>query len=194
MATHYPNLTRRGLLGSTAAALATSAFAARHLSPSDKVNVAVIGAGGQGGVNMTKLTDQNIVATCDVDYNAVWRGMLDKRSRLLPGREALRDAYDRAPPFSDYRKMFDTQKDIDAVLIATPDHHHAVAARMAMERGIHAYLQNPPTYTVVECRRLLAMLKQNPGLTTQMANPGHSADTGRSAPQRTRVRCSGKAK
>ena len=93
MATHHTNLTRRGLLGTAAAALAAPAFAARRLSPSDKVNVAVIGAGGQGGVNMTKLTDQNIVATCDVDYNAVWRGMLDKRSRLLPGREALRDAY-----------------------------------------------------------------------------------------------------
>ena len=158
MATHHTNLTRRGLLGTAAAALAAPAFAARRLSPSDKVNVAVIGAGGQGGVNMTKLTDQNIVATCDVDYNAVWRGMLDKRSRLLPGREALRDAYDRAPTFSDYRKMFDTQKDIDAVLIATPDHHHAVAARMAMERGIHVYVQKPLTYTVEEGRRLLALV------------------------------------
>ena len=179
MATHDTNLTRRGLLGTAAAVLAAPAFAARRLSPSDRVNVAVIGAGGQGGVNMTKLTDQNIVATCDVDYNAVWRGMLDKRSRLLPGREALRDAYDRAPAFSDYRKMFDTQKDIDAVLIATPDHHHAVAARMAMERGIHVYVQKPLTYTVEEGRRLLALAKQNPGLITQMGNQGHSGDDGR---------------
>jgi predicted dehydrogenase len=153
--------------------------AARKLSPSDKVTIAVIGAGGQGLANMTKLTGQNIVATADVDYDHVWRGMLDKHFQMIPNRQPVKDAYDKAPRFSDYRKMFDAQKDIDAVVIATPDHHHAVAARMAMERGIHVYVQKPLTYTVEEGRRLLDLARKNPNLVTQMGNQGHSGDDGR---------------
>jgi predicted dehydrogenase len=176
-------LSRRGLLGAAAGmaagALAGPAFAARKLSPSDRVNVAVIGAGGQGAANMTKLTGQNIVAMCDVDYGKVNRSLLDSQFRMIPDRQPLKEAYDKAAKYGDYRKMFDAQKDIDAVVIATPDHHHAVAARMAMERGIHVYVQKPLTYTVEEGRRLLALAKANPELVTQMGNQGHSGDDGR---------------
>jgi predicted dehydrogenase len=143
------------------------------------VNVAVIGAGGQGGSNMNKLVNQNIVATTDVDYDHVARGMLDRHFQMRPERVPLKAAYDKAARFSDYRRMFDQQKDIDAVVIATPDHHHAVAARMAMERGIHVYVQKPLTYTVEEGRRLLQLARANPGLVTQMGNQGHSGDDGR---------------
>ncbi|MGH6909086.1 MAG: Gfo/Idh/MocA family protein, partial [Phenylobacterium sp.] len=171
--------TRRAMLGTAAAALAAPAFAARRIAPSDRVNVAIIGAGGQGCANMTKLVGENIVASCDVDYDHVWRGMLDKHFQMIPNRQPVKDAYDNAPRFSDYRKMFDAQKDIDAVVIATPDHHHAVAARMAMERGIHVYVQKPLTYTVEEGRRLLDLARKNPNLVTQMGNQGHSGDDGR---------------
>lgn len=176
-------ISRRGLLGAAtgmaAGALAGPAFAARKLSPGDRVNVAVIGAGGQGAANMTKLVGQNIVAMCDVDYGRVNRSLLDSQFRMIPDRQPLKDAYDKAAKYGDYRKMFDAQKDIDAVVIATPDHHHAVAARMAMERGIHVYVQKPLTYTVQEGRRLLELARANPGLVTQMGNQGHSGDDGR---------------
>lgn len=175
-------ITRRGLIGTAAAAaaLAGAARAApRKLSPSDKVNVAVIGAGGMGASNALKLVDQNIVATCDVNYAHVWRGMLDRNFEMRPERAPLKAAYDRATRHTDYRRMFDAQKDIDAVVIATPDHHHAVAARMAMERGLHVYVQKPLTYTVEEGRRLLDLARKNPGLVTQMGCQGHSGDDGR---------------
>jgi len=173
-------ITRRGILGAAAAgALAGPALAARRLGPNDRVNVAVIGAGGQGASNMAKLAGQNIVAMTDVDYDRVNRSLLDRHFRPIPERVALREAYDKAAQFTDYRKMFDTQKDIDAVVIATPDHHHAVAARMAMERGIHVYVQKPLTYTVEEGRRLLDLARKSPQLITQMGNQGHSGDDGR---------------
>lgn len=179
----HGRMSRRGLLGAAAGlaagAAAGPALSARKLSPSDKVNVAVIGAGGQGASNMSKLVGQNIVAMCDVDYGRVNRSLLDGQFRLMPDRAALKDAYEKAAKFGDYRKMFDVQKDIDAVVIATPDHHHAVAARMAMERGIHVYVQKPLTYTVEEGRRLLDLARKNPELVTQMGNQGHSGNDGR---------------
>jgi hypothetical protein len=174
-------MTRRGLMAAAAgAALAGAARGApRKLSPSDRVNVAVIGAGGQGASNMTKLVDQNIVATCDVDYDHVAARHAGPALREMPERAPVKAAYDKAPRYTDYRRMFDAQKDIDAVLIATPDHHHAVAARMAMERGIHVYVQKPLTYTVEEGRKLLALAQANPSLVTQMGCQGHSGDDGR---------------
>lgn len=175
-------LSRRGFVaaGLAAGALAGPALgAARRLSPSDRVNVAVIGAGGKGADDMSRLTDQNIVATCDVDYDRVARGMLDQHYQLLPTRTALKAAYDKAKRYGDYRRMLDQQKDIDAVLIATPDHHHAVAARWAMERGLHVYVQKPLTYTVEETRKLGELAKANPNLVTQMGCQGHSGDDGR---------------
>jgi predicted dehydrogenase len=179
-------LSRRSVLGAaaatTAAAVAPGALAApkrRRLKPGDRVNVAMIGAGGQGSSNASKLTDQNIVATCDVDYDHVLRSLSDRNGNLRADRQALKAAYDKAERFSDYRRMLDARKDIEAVVIATPDHHHAVAARWAMERGIHVYVQKPLTYSIEEGRRLLALARANPKLVTQMGNQGHSGDDGR---------------
>jgi predicted dehydrogenase len=177
-------ISRRSLLGA-GASLALGALAGpslstpRRLAASDRVNLAVIGAGGKGADDMSRLVDQNIVAAVDVDFDRVWRGMLTKHSDLRSDRRDLKAAYDKAARYTDYRKMFDAQKDIDAVLIATPDHHHAVAARMAMERGLHVYVQKPLTYTVEEGRRLLALAQANPNLVTQMGCQGHSGDDGR---------------
>jgi predicted dehydrogenase len=174
------DLTRRGLIASVAAAaFAAPALAAPRRRPSDKVNLAVIGAGGKGADNMLRLTGQNIVAACDVDFDHVLAALYDKQGALRPGRQALKDAYDKAERYADYRRMFDARKDIDAVVIATPDHHHAVAARWAMERGLHVYVQKPLTYTIEEGRKLGALAKANPRLITQMGNQGHSGDDGR---------------
>ena len=178
---------RRAILGGGVAAAAWSmlpgcATAQRVNGASKRVNVAAIGAGGMGASNMSNLTSQNIVAACDVDFDRVARQMIDtKTGQLKPERVALKAAYDKAERFSDYRQMFDKRRDIEAVVIATPDHHHAVAARMAMERGIHVYVQKPMTYTVREARLLTDMAKKNPKLVTQMGNQGHSSDDGRRA-------------
>jgi predicted dehydrogenase len=179
-------LTRRGVIaaagGAALGGLALPAFgAARRLAPSDRVNIAVIGAGGKGADNMSKLTSQNIVATADVDYDHVRVALSDKNGDILPSRQPLKDAYNKAERFTDYRKMLDKRTDIDAVVIATPDHHHAVAARWAMERGLHVYVQKPLTYSQEEGRKLLALSQANPKLVTQMGNQGHSSDDGRRA-------------
>ncbi|MDP3495692.1 MAG: Gfo/Idh/MocA family oxidoreductase [Hyphomonadaceae bacterium] len=159
-----------------------------------RVNVAVIGAGGKGADNMAALVGQNIVAACDVDFERVKRSISDKEGNVKPERVELKAAYDATERFSDYRKMFDTRKDIEAVLIATPDHHHAVAARMAMERGLHVFVQKPLTYTVRESRLLTDLAKKTPGLVTQMGNQGHSSDDGRRAVELLRGGAIGKVK
>jgi predicted dehydrogenase len=176
-------LHRRSLLAGAAATAGLMAMPGeartRKLKPSDRVNVAVIGAGGMGAQNMTKLTSQNIVALADVDLAHVAQSFVDKNGQANPARQPLKEAYDRAEKFADYRRMLDSRKDIDAVVIATPDHHHAVAAKMAMERGLHVYVQKPLTYTVREGRTLLDLARRNPKLVTQMGNQGHSGDDGR---------------
>lgn len=179
------DISRRAFVGSTAAAaglamLPGQALAtARKLSPSDKVNIGVIGAGGMGSQNMSQLVSQNIVALADPDFVHVEAALLDEQGQLRPDRTELKAAYDKAARFADYRRMLDRRKDLDAVLIATPDHHHAVAAKMAMERGLHVYVQKPLTYTVREGRVLLDLANKNPKLVTQMGNQGHSGDDGR---------------
>lgn len=176
-------LTRRDWLGGAAATAGLLAIpgqaAARRLRPSDRVNVAVIGAGGMGAQNMAKLTSQNIVALADVDFDHVAKSFVDNKGVARPEMQPLKAAYDRADRFADYRRMFDARKDIDAVVIATPDHHHAIAAKQAMERGLHVYVQKPLTYTVREGRTLLEVARRNPKLVTQMGNQGHSGDDGR---------------
>lgn len=176
---------RRGLLrgGAAIAGLAAIPGCATAQTPlpgpNRRVNVAVVGAGGQGSSNMSALTTENIVAYADVDLGRVSRSLRDKDGVLRPEREALNAAYEKAEHFVDYRKMFDARKDIEAVVIATPDHHHALAAKMAMERGIHVYVQKPLTYSVAEARMLLDLSRKNPKLVTQMGNQGHSGDDGR---------------
>src|SRR5436190_9744066 len=100
----------------TALAWAGPTSAARRLGPSDKVNLAVIGAGGKGADNMAKLTGQNIVAACDVDFEHVAAALTDKQGKIKPEREVLKAAYDKTQRYSDYRRMFDARKDIDAVI------------------------------------------------------------------------------
>jgi len=153
--------------------------AARRLSANDKVNIAIVGAGGMGAYNASKLLSENIVAIVDVDYLHLDRAMRDDKGNVRPDRVGVKAAFDKAAHFTDYRRMFDRQKDLDAVLIATPDHHHALAAKMAMERGLHVYLQKPLTYTVREGRLLHDLARKNPRMITQMGNQGHSGDEGR---------------
>lgn len=158
---------RRNFIGTTATALAgfsivpSQALAGLgHIPPSDKLNIAGIGIGGKGNVNLRNMPGQNIVALCDVDW--------DYAKRVF-------DTYPKAKKWKDFREMFDKQKDIDAVVIATPDHTHTLPAAAAMELGKHVYLQKPLTHSVWESRYLTGLAEKT-GVVTQMGNEGHSND------------------
>jgi predicted dehydrogenase len=130
----------------------------RNIPPSEKLNIAGIGVGGMGGSNLRQLGSENIVALCDVDHN--YAAGTFKR-------------YPKAKVYTDYRKMLEKQKDIDAVVIATPDHTHAVISMEAMRRGKHVYCQKPLTHDVYESRMLAKTAKET-GVATQMGIQGHS--------------------
>ena len=132
-----------------------------HKAPSDKLNIAGIGVGGMGYNNLLNMDTENIVALCDVDWD-------------YAGRNAFRK-WTRAKKYKDFRVMFDEQKDIDAVLIATPDHTHALSAVLAMRHGYHAYVQAPLTHSIYESR-ILAETARKYGVATQMGNQGNSSD------------------
>ncbi|MBN1766464.1 MAG: Gfo/Idh/MocA family oxidoreductase [Sedimentisphaerales bacterium] len=185
-----PKVTRRAFLGAATAAAAFS-IVPRHVlgqgftPPSEKLNVAGIGVGGMGGRNICEIagvrhprrygdTDngftleeepqppkgENIVALCDVD---------DEYSALIY------DTFPKANKYRDYRKMLETQKDIDALVIATPDHTHAVIAMAAMQLGKHVYCQKPMTRTIYEARMLTEAARKYKVI-TQMGNQGHSGE------------------
>jgi predicted dehydrogenase len=86
----------------------------------------------------------------------------------------------RAKRYTDYREMLDTEKGIDAVIVATPDHMHASIALAAMDLGKHVYVQKPLTWSVAEARQLARKAKETK-VATQMGNQGHSSDEGRRA-------------
>ena len=157
-------MTRRQFVGAGAAAAAAFTFVPSHVlanSPSGKLNVASIGAGGMGSgnTNACAAAGANIVALCDVDWNRA-----DDTFKRYPD----------ARRYKDFREMLDTEGDkIDAVIVATPDHFHTVAAMAAMRRGKHVYVQKPLTRLVGEARALTEAARKYK-VVTQMGNQGHS--------------------
>ena len=129
-------------------------------APSDTLNIAGIGIGGRGRADLRGCRSQNIVALCDVDP-----GLAAPTFRQYP----------KATAYSDYRRMLDREPDIDAVIIATPDHTHAVIAMEAMRRGKHVYCEKPLTRTVAEARALAGTARER-GVVTQMGNQGHAGE------------------
>src|SRR2546423_4362668 len=121
--------------------------------PSERLNVAVVGCGGQGMTDAAELVagDENLVALADVDFDYVNRNVARRAAardgKPNPEGQKLADAYGKAKRYADYRKMLE-QKDIDAVLCATPDHLHAVVAKSSMELGKHVYVEKPLTWSV----------------------------------------------
>ena len=162
-------ISRRRFIGATASAAGLFAivpsFAVSslgHTAPSDKLNIAGIGVGGKGRVNLNNMKSENIVALCDIDRQYA-KGCFDD--------------FPNAKHFVDFRKMLDEYgKSIDAVVIATPDHTHTVAALAAMQAGKNVYVQKPLTHSVYESRTLLEASRRY-GVVTQMGNEGHSSDT-----------------
>jgi predicted dehydrogenase len=156
-----------------------------YRAPSEKLNIACVGIGGMGMNNMAQCLGENIVAVCDVDFSYVERsleGHLRPRQGETgpnPSGVQLKEAYTEAAKYADFRQMLDRQKDIDAVIIATPDHMHATIALAAMSLGKHVYVQKPLAYSVYEARLLAKAAAANPKLATQMGNQGHSTEGSR---------------
>ncbi|HIJ70443.1 MAG TPA: Gfo/Idh/MocA family oxidoreductase [Planctomycetes bacterium] len=176
-------ISRRRFLAHTAATTAAFTIVPRHVlggpghtPPSEKLNVAGVGVGGMGASNLFEIaglemdeddnilsregTGENIVALCDVDDEFAGR---------------VYEIFPKAKRYRDFRRMLEKQKDIDAVVVATPDHTHAVVAMAAMQLGKHVYVQKPLTHTVYEARMLTEAARRYK-VATQMGNQGNSGE------------------
>jgi predicted dehydrogenase len=157
-------------------------------APSDRLNVAIIGTGGQGITNIKELlrhSDVNVSAICDVaefwDNSHLYYRHHGGRG---PAKEAIAEHNRQHPDQGrrdcsvhvDYRVMLErAQKEIDAVVVAAPNHIHAVASMAAIRAGKGVYCEKPLTHTIYEARQL-ARAAQEAGVATQMGNQGHSTD------------------
>ena len=199
---------RRDFVKTVALTGAGLAIVPRHVlgrgqtPPSDRLNIAGIGVGGMGKINLLNLgRENNIVALCDVDWDYAGRAWdslgtdLTREQERLPKvteeparrnsvdrieslKKILADDLPRLKRHRDFREMLERQKDIDAVVVATPDHTHAVIALAAMDLGKHVYVQKPLAWSVEETRELARQAKRKK-VVTQMGNQGHSWDEGR---------------
>ncbi|RPI91519.1 MAG: gfo/Idh/MocA family oxidoreductase, partial [Chloroflexi bacterium] len=157
---------RRAFLKAAAAAAFGFQLVPRHVlgqgqtAPSGKLNIAGIGVGGQGGGVLGEMKSENIVALCDVDWA--------KAAQTL-------NAFPNAERFKDYRVMLEKRKDIEAVMIATPDHMHAPITLAAMRAGKHVYVEKPMAHSIEEARMMTHIAKKT-GLVTQMGNNGHAGE------------------
>ena len=156
--------TRRKFLQTSSAAAAglwlggiTSGQGARKLSPNEKLNIGVIGTANRAGENLREVSSQNIVAICDVD------------DKFL---NAAGEKYPSAKKYNDFRKLMD-QKDIDAIVVGTPDHTHAVACMAALRSGRHLYCEKPLARTISEVR-LITDTARKKKLVTQIGTQIHA--------------------
>lgn len=161
---------RREVLATSAATAVGFTFIPRHVlgaadqpAPSAKLNIGCIGIGGQGGGvtrDLASFAGVNIAALCDVDDKYAANTI-----RQYPGR----------PFYKDYRVMFEKEKNLDAVMIATPDHWHAPIALAAMKLGKHVYVEKPLSHSIEEAR-LMGEVASKTKVVTQMGNNGHGGE------------------
>jgi len=163
-----------GLAGAavlTHAAPFSAVAAPRRKQSSEPLNIALIGVQGRAANTIRDflLLDENIVALCDVDL-----------TRLEKGAALAGSRFPNARRYQDYRKLFETEKDLDAVVVTTPDHMHAPISLLAMSRGLHVFCEKPLTRTVWEARQMRDMARKS-GVVTQMGNQGSAAPSLRRA-------------
>jgi predicted dehydrogenase len=188
-------MSRRTFIKTSAAAATAFTIIPRHVlggtnyvAPSEMVNIAVIGCGGQGRTNMRQLLqldDVRVISIADPnedeDYSMYYYGGVAGR---LPVKQEIEEHYQKTDPtfkcqdYVDYRVMFDKEKDIDAILCATPDHWHAFVTLAAINRGKHVYCEKPLTHCINECR-VVAKAAKEAKLVTQMGNFGRSSESHR---------------
>jgi predicted dehydrogenase len=158
---------RRRFVEAASTAVAGFTIVPRHVlgqgqtPPSEKLNIAGIGIGGQGAGDLREMATDNIVALVDVDWK--------KAANTFK-------TYPKAQRFKDYRVMLDKMgKGVDAVMIATPDHMHAPISMAAMRAGKHVYVEKPMAHSVEEARVMTAYAREHQ-LVTQMGNNGHAGE------------------
>lgn len=153
---------RRAFLAATGAVATFMALPAHVLgrsagaSPNNKLNIAGIGVGGQGGNDVDEVSSENIVALCDVD--SAHAAHVFKK-------------YPQAKRYQDFRALLDQEKSLDAVVVGTPDHLHAIVSVTAMKHGKHVFCEKPLTRTVFEARAV-AKAAREARVATQMGNQG----------------------
>jgi len=168
--TSQTTLSRRDFLGTAPMAAAALTIVpgdvlgrSGRTSPSNKLNIAGIGVGGKGYGDIQSVPSENIVSLCDVDHHYA-----AKAFKKFP----------QAKVYTDFRKMLNQQKDIDAVLIATPDHSHAVIAMTAIQLGKHVFCQKPLAHSVYEVRQMTEAARRA-GVATQLGNQGQASEGAR---------------
>lgn len=138
---------------------AAAAWAKPARSPNEKLDLGVIGVAGRGADNLAGVSGENIVALCDIDATR-----LSKAAEQFP----------HAAKYTDFRQMLDRQ-DLDAVVISTPDHTHAIPAAMALRAGLDVYCEKPLAHSVWEVRQLRELAAEK-GAVTQMGTQIHAED------------------
>jgi len=169
---------------------------ARYVAPSEKTVLGCIGMGGQGHVNLFNLLhfdEVQVVAVCDVNREGggyiSWYWMQGKQKKV-GGCEPARRLVDKyyaeklgvgkyraCRSYIDYRELLDSE-DIDAVVVATPDHNHAVVTVAALKRGKHVYCEKPLAYSVREVREVVSWARRM-GVATQLGNQGQASEEAR---------------
>jgi predicted dehydrogenase len=186
-------ITRRKFLGATAAAVTSFSIVPRHVlggtrfvAPSEKINIGIIGCGGQGQTNVRNLfreAEAQIIAVADPsEFHDLHAFYYKSNAGRLPLKEEIEKHYGEKRPgyrvsdYEDFRVMLDKEKAIDAILCATPDHQHAYVSVTAMRQGKHVYCEKPLTHNVWEARQVAKAARET-GVATQLGNQGHSGDS-----------------
>jgi predicted dehydrogenase len=159
-------MNRRDFLKTSAAVSASvlivPAAIARTYSTNERIRFALVGIGGMGSKGVNTASSEQIVAAADVDFNHAANSLKNIKNR-----------FPDAKIYSDFRKLFDEQKNLDAVWVATPDHSHFAASVRALDAGLALYCEKPLCHDIYEARKLRELAKAK-NVPTQMGNQGHS--------------------
>ena len=157
-------LSRRSFVQTSAAVGAALVLPRSVFGANERLNVAAVGTGGRAREDLEGVSKENVVAICDVDERTMKKSATD-----VPGAA-------KAKQYVDFRKMLtEMEKEIDAVVIGTPDHTHAPVALMAMRMGKHVYCEKPLAHNVREVRLMRDVAKEKK-LATQMGTQIHAGD------------------
>ncbi len=191
-------ISRREFLGTAATVTAAITIVPRHvlggpgyIPPSEKINLAFIGVGGQGTYNMKQfmeLPDAQVISVCDpnerCDYKkfyyggvAGWKPALKIVNKYYAEKNRKR-TYNGCSAYADFRVMLENEPAIDACVVATTDNCHAIASMAAIKKGKHVYCEKPLSHDIYEARQLTLAARKY-GVATQMGNQGHAMEGNR---------------